>query len=330
MRDPHPRPRPKVPTLRTPIPETPQPGPPPIPRIMEKRIEAGPARPALVFTMRHHPRPHPRPRTRPGRMPLLQQLPPKEPRMSSEAQPDQYADSVARQLTVGSLFSGIGGIDLGLERAGFEVIWQSEIEPYACRVLANHWPTVPNFGDIKQIDWRDVERPDVVAGGFPCQSISAAGHRARPRRPALALARVRPLPSRASTRLRHRGERVRPRHCYRGAAAQEVFGDLALLGYGSWSRLSAAEFGAHHLRKRIFVVAYPVGSGPLVEPGRGGLEGPEGLLPEREGQVLAGGHRGPASGLRRQRGTVWAGTGRRSSGASGPLERSGRSPCRGR
>ncbi len=56
-------------------------------------------------------------------------------------------------MKVGSLFSGIGGLDLGLERAGMNVAWQSEIDPYACKVLKKHWPEVPNHGDIKNIDW---------------------------------------------------------------------------------------------------------------------------------------------------------------------------------
>jgi len=91
-------------------------------------------------------------------------------------------------LTVGSLFSGIGGIDLGLERAGMRVVWQSEIDPYASRVLAKHWPGVPNLGDITKIDWENdgLDRGDgiarslhvdVVAGGFPCQPVSQAGKR---------------------------------------------------------------------------------------------------------------------------------------------------------
>ena len=80
-------------------------------------------------------------------------------------------------LTVGSLFSGIGGPDLGLERAGMNVIWQSEIDDYASRVLKKHWPEVPNYGDIKEIDWQRVERPDVVCGGYPCQPFSLAGQR---------------------------------------------------------------------------------------------------------------------------------------------------------
>ncbi len=52
-------------------------------------------------------------------------------------------------LTVGSLFAGIGGFDLGLERAGMRVIWQAETDPYASAVLRKHWPDVPNHGDIR-------------------------------------------------------------------------------------------------------------------------------------------------------------------------------------
>ena len=57
-------------------------------------------------------------------------------------------------LTVGSLFSGIGGLDLGLERAGMKVIWQVEVDDYCQKVLAKHWPKVPRLGDIKKVDWK--------------------------------------------------------------------------------------------------------------------------------------------------------------------------------
>ena len=81
-------------------------------------------------------------------------------------------------LTVGSLFSGIGGFDLGLERAGMRVEWQVENNEFCREVLKKHWPKVPCHYDITQIDWRDIPRVDLVCGGFPCQPFSLAGKRA--------------------------------------------------------------------------------------------------------------------------------------------------------
>lgn len=79
-------------------------------------------------------------------------------------------------MTVGSLFSGIGGLELGLEQTGeFRTIWQCENNTYASAVLKKHWPNVPNIGDITKAKWKKQEKPDVVCGGFPCQDISIAG-----------------------------------------------------------------------------------------------------------------------------------------------------------
>ena len=78
-----------------------------------------------------------------------------------------------------SLFSGIGGLDLGLEATGrFQIVAQSEIDPYACRVLKKHWPDVPNLGDITELTEESLEGigpVDLVCGGFPCQDLSVAG-----------------------------------------------------------------------------------------------------------------------------------------------------------
>lgn len=80
-------------------------------------------------------------------------------------------------MTFGSLFAGIGGFDLGLERAGMRCAWQVEKDNWCQRVLAKHWPNVPRYGDITKLDYEELERADVICGGFPCQPFSSAGNR---------------------------------------------------------------------------------------------------------------------------------------------------------
>jgi DNA (cytosine-5)-methyltransferase 1 len=76
-------------------------------------------------------------------------------------------------LTVGSLFAGIGGFDLGFERAGFEIKWQVEIDPFCRKVLEKHWPNVRRYEDVRTVG-DEMGRVDVVCGGFPCQPFSSA------------------------------------------------------------------------------------------------------------------------------------------------------------
>ena len=66
-----------------------------------------------------------------------------------------------------SFFAGIGGFDLGLERAGMEVRWQVENDPFCIQVLAKHWPDVKRYGDIHDIKKGELEPVDLVCGGFP-------------------------------------------------------------------------------------------------------------------------------------------------------------------
>jgi len=163
-------------------------------------------------------------------------------------------------VNVLSLFAGIGGLDLGLERAGMSVVGQVEIDPFCQRVLAKHWPEVPRHDDVRTAVewWLGGARPavDVVCGGFPCQPVSVAGrrgaqHDARWLWPAFADV--------------VRG--VRPRYVVVEnvvglvtAGLGDVLGDLAALGFDAdWSVLSACAVGAPHSRERLFVVAYPAG-----------------------------------------------------------------------
>jgi len=78
-------------------------------------------------------------------------------------------------MTFGSLFAGIGGFDLGLERAGMQCQWQVEIDPYCQRVLVNHWPNVKRYGDIRECGKHNLSPVDLICGGFPCQPFSVAG-----------------------------------------------------------------------------------------------------------------------------------------------------------
>lgn len=172
-------------------------------------------------------------------------------------------------MTVGSLFAGIGGFDLGFERAGFEIKWQVEIDEYAQRVLAKHWPHVRRYGDIRAIDWAGVEPVDVIVGGFPCQPHSTAGRK-------LASADERDLWGEFARAIRE----LRPRWVVAenvigllssesGRFAGRVLRDLAESGFDAeWDCISARAIGANHQRDRVWYVAYANGERQLQPQGR--------------------------------------------------------------
>ena len=159
-----------------------------------------------------------------------------------------------KPLTFGSLFAGIGGFDLGFERAGMVCKWQVEIDGYCQKVLAKHWPNVRRHDDVKTWPLPDAERVDVICGGFPCQDISGANPKGK------GLAGERSGLWNEFQRivgvLRPRFVVVEnsPRLIQRGLS--RVLGDLAELGYGAeWSVVSACSVGAPHMRKRLFIIA---------------------------------------------------------------------------
>lgn len=158
-------------------------------------------------------------------------------------------------MRVLSLFSGIGGLDLGLERAGMTIAGQVEIDPWCRKVLAKHWPEVPRHDDVRTcVQWWGGRAADLVAGGFPCQPVSSAGKRR-------AQADSRWLWPAFADVIRHLGPRYVlvenvPGLLVRGMG--DVLGDLAALGYDAeWDCVPAAFVGAPHIRNRVWIVAYP-------------------------------------------------------------------------
>lgn len=164
-------------------------------------------------------------------------------------------------MTVGSLFTGIGGLDLGFERAGFHVRWMVEANPFCRDVLAQRWPGVPCYEDARMsiAQWRRVEPVDVIIGGFPCQDVSDAGMRT-----GLTGAR-----SGLWWCLRRAARVVGPSFLVvenvPGLFARgfdTVLGSLARLRFDAeWATIRASDVQAPHRRKRVFIVAYPDGSG---------------------------------------------------------------------
>jgi len=175
------------------------------------------------------------------------------------------------ELTIGSLFSGIGGLELGFERTGrFKTIWHCEIEPYPSAVLEKNFPGVVNYGDITKVDWSKVERPDVLVGGFPCQDISVAG-----KGQGIKEGTRSGLWSEYARAIRE----LRPRYVVVENVAMlarrglvRVLGDLASLGYDAeWFTIRASDVGAPHRRERLFIIAHSNG-GDVEAHGEAGVE----------------------------------------------------------
>ena len=159
-------------------------------------------------------------------------------------------------MNVLSLFAGIGGIDLGLERAGMTAVGQVEIDPKCQRVLARHWPEVPRHEDVRTtLDWwGSEERPtvNVVAGGYPCPAFSQA-------------ARGRNVAPDLWPYMRDVIDGLRPDYvllenvrAHLGRGFTGVLADLNALGFDAeWTVVHACSVGASHPRPRLLAIAYP-------------------------------------------------------------------------
>ena len=198
-------------------------------------------------------------------------------------------------LTVGSLCTGYGGLDLAVMAVtGARLAWTAETDKYAAAVLARHWPDVPNLGDVTALDWATVPPVDLVSAGWPCQDISYAGPGAgitEGTRSGLWLTIADGL------------GRLRPSYVFlenvaalRTRGLAKVLGDLAALGYDAqWTCLRASDAGAPHRRDRLLILGVRPGTAgrlaAAADPGRRELQ-------RRRGPADLDGPPGPAEAAR--------------------------------
>jgi len=154
----------------------------------------------------------------------------------------------------GSLFSGIGGIDLGFEMAGIETTWTCEIDDWANELLQSRFPKANHYRDVQKIGKDNLESVDIISGGFPCQDISTAGKGAGldGKRSGLWFEMWRII-----CELRPRWVLIENVANLANKGGSRVLHDLAKAGYDAeWQVISARDAGARHLRKRLWIVAY--------------------------------------------------------------------------
>lgn len=165
-------------------------------------------------------------------------------------------------MNVLDLFSGIGGFSLGLERAGMRTVAFCEVKPFARRALAEHWPDVPCYGDVRELTGDRLRSDglsiDIICGGFPCQDVSLAGARAGldGERSGLWAEFARLI-----RELRPRFVIVENTPGLLSLGMGRVLGDLAAVRYDAeWHCIPAAALNADHERDRVWIVAYPNGT----------------------------------------------------------------------
>jgi DNA (cytosine-5)-methyltransferase 1 len=161
-------------------------------------------------------------------------------------------------MKIGSLCTGYGGLDMATEAYfNAETVWVSEIDKYASQVIEQRFGVV-NHGDLKTINWAEVEPIDILTAGYPCQPFSHAGERK-----GLQDARhIWPYIKEAISYLRPRIVVLENVRGHLSLGFDTVLKDLAQIGYDAkWQIVRAADVGAPHHRARLFVIAYPTSQG---------------------------------------------------------------------
>lgn len=174
-------------------------------------------------------------------------------------------------MKITSLFSGIGGLELGLEWAGVgRTVCQVEREPFCQIVLKRWWPNAVQHDDVRTVGAHNLPRADVVCGGFPCQDLSYAGTGAGLNGERSGLwfeyARIiREMGPRFVVVENVAGLRTREKGRWFG----DVLGTLASLGYDAeWHSFRASDVGPRHRRERVFIIGWR----PVADSGSTGLD----------------------------------------------------------
>ena len=157
-------------------------------------------------------------------------------------------------LTHGSLFSGIGGMELGLEWAGFKTLWQVEQDPFCNKILEKRWPNVRRFPDVRTAGKHDLAPVNLISGGFPCQDISVgAAHKERGlhgERSGLWFEYKRIVNEMLPTWVLIENVPNLKAH-----GADQALSDMEQAGYTCWTSVVGADaFGAPFQRKRVFIL----------------------------------------------------------------------------
>jgi DNA (cytosine-5)-methyltransferase 1 len=214
---------------------------------------------------------------------------------------------------IGSLCTGYGGLDMAVTRVfGGKLVWCADNDRHVAALLDARYPDIPNHGDLTRLDWRTVERADIIAAGFPCQDISYNGRGAGIEKGArsgiwknivtgIRLLRPRLVVVENVAAIRRRG-------------IDRVLGDLAELGYYAvWASLRASDVGAPHRRERVFILGYGQSSGEILTAAYA-----RGQRPQRRPRSGEAPGRWPPSGPKRP-----------DTGAVPPAEAGGQAPANG-
>jgi DNA (cytosine-5)-methyltransferase 1 len=157
-------------------------------------------------------------------------------------------------MKIGSLCSGYGGLDMAVEAFyGAETAFMCDIDKYASIVIKERWG-VPNLGDMKQVDWSNVEPVDILTAGYPCQPFSIAGQR----KGAADERHLWPYIKEIISKLQPKRVILENVRGHLTLGFKEVLQDLTEIGYDAkWAIVRASDVGAPHQRARLFVIAYP-------------------------------------------------------------------------